>query len=210
MSEAPRCGQGTSSHRFLFAFALGGVVLAGPTGAAPRVGDDASTEATSEALVLPKAAVALAVRRITVADPDLDGAVTRLEAAKYYETRFRVLDENRDGSVEAAEFLRAGAVLSLHALDAFSTPRPLAFESVDVDGNNVITPEEFLRAEVARRTAGGRDARRQAILDVVDANRDGVLSEQEFMAAGSREFGGSDRDGDGTVTIWEFYGAARL
>ena len=194
----------------LLALILGGIVVTVPADAAPRRDEDASTGITSEALVLPKAAIAVAVRRTAVADPDLDGVVSRLEAAKYYETRFRLLDENRDGSIEVSEFLGAAAVRSLHGLDEFSKPRPLAFESVDVDGNSVVTPEEFLRAEVLNRDFAGLDARRQAVFEVVDANRDGLLSRQEFMAAGSRDFSGSDGDGDSKVSIWEFYGAARL
>jgi len=203
MSRAPLAA-------LLFALTLGSAALAGAACAAPRMDDDAKASERSEALVLPQAAIATAVRGTAVADPDLDGVVTSREAARYYETRFRLLDENHDGSIDGSEFLRAAAVRSLHALDGFSKPRPLAFESVDVDGNSVITPEEFLRAEVVRRTVGGMDARRQAIFEVVDSNRDGVLSQPEFMDAGSRDFGGSDDDGDGKVTIWEFYGATRL
>ena len=203
MSRAPMSA-------LLFALTLGSAAVAGAACAAPRMDGDAQAGAASEALVLSKTAIAAAVRRTAVADPDLDGVVSSLEAAKYYETRFRLLDENGDGSIDGSEFLRAAAVRSLYALDGFSKPRPLAFESVDVDGNGVITPEEYLRAEVVRRTAGGVEARRQAIFEAVDTNQDGVLSQQEFMDAGIQDFSGSDADGDGKVTIWEFYAATRL
>jgi Ca2+-binding EF-hand superfamily protein len=139
--------------------------------------------------------------------------VSSREAAKYYLTRFRLLDENRDDSLDGPEFLRAAAVRSLYALDGLAQPRALAFESVDVDGNGVLTPEEFLRADVLRRNlgaAGGMDARRQAIFEMADANRDGALSQQEFIDAGIRDFSGSDADADGKVTVWEFYAATRL
>lgn len=203
MSRAPMSA-------LLFALTLGGAAVAGPACAAPHMDGDPQAGRASETLVLSKAAIAAAVRRTAVADPDLDGVVSSLEAAKYYETRFRLLDENRDGAIDGAEFLRAAAVRSLYALDGFAKPRPLAFESVDVDGDGAITPEEFLRAEVARRAARGVDARRQAIFDRVDTNRDGVLSQQEFIDAGIQEFSDSDADGDGKVTIWEFYGATGL
>jgi hypothetical protein len=197
----------------LCALALAGTVLAGEVGARPRVDADADAGEVSEALVLPKTAITAATRRTAVADPDLDSVVSSREAAKYYETRFGLLDEDRDGSIDGPEFLRAAAVRSLHALDGFSKPRPLAFESVDVDGNGMLTPEEFLRADVLRRTlaaAGGIDARRQAIFERVDSNHDGALSLQEFIEAGTQDFRNSDADGDGKVTIWEFYGATRL
>ena len=57
---------------------------------------------------------------------------------------------------------------------------------------------------------GGSDAGRQAIFDRVDADRDGVLSQPEFADAGRQDFACADRDGDGTVTLWEFYAATRL
>lgn len=201
---------------FALLFALitmGGAVLSGEALATPRAGDDAQAGAAPESLILPKRAMAVAVRRTAVADPDLDGEVTSDEAAQYYETRFKLLDENRDGWVDGAEFLRAAAVRSLHAVDGFSQPRPLAFESVDIDGNGTLTPEEFLRADLMRRSvsmAGGVDRRRQAIFEVVDTDHDGALSLQEFMEAGTRHFGRRDVDRDGKVTIWEFYGGTSL
>jgi hypothetical protein len=194
----------------LFALALGGAAAAGVACASPRMDGDAQRDAATEVLILSKTAIAAAVRRTAVADPDLDGVVTSREAARYYDTRFRLLDESGDGTIDEVEFLRAAAVRSLYTLDGLATPRPLAFESVDVDGNGVVTPEEFLRAEMVRRIAGGIEARRQAIFEAVDTDRDGVLSQHEFMAAGIQDFEGSDADGDGNVTIWEFYAATRL
>jgi Ca2+-binding EF-hand superfamily protein len=198
---------------FLCALTIAGAMLAGDAGARPRMHGDSEAGEVSKALVLPKTAVTAAMRRTAVADPDLDSVVSSREAVKYYETRFGLLDEDRDGSIDGPEFLRAAAVRFLHAPDGFSKPRPLAFESVDVDGNGMLTPEEFLRADVLRRTlaaADGMDARRQAIFKRVDSNQDGALSLQEFLAAGTQDFRKSDADGDGKITIWEFYGATRL
>jgi hypothetical protein len=42
----------------------------------------------------------------------------------------------------------------------------------------------------------------------VDADRDGLLSDAEFADAGRQDFGCAD--GDGTVTVWEFYATTRL
>ena len=84
---------------------------------------------------------------------------------------------------------------------------------MDVDGNGVLTPEEFLRADLLRRSAsmsGGVDCRRRALFDLVDADRDGLLSQREFMHAGRRGFLRSDANLDGSVSIWEFYAATRL
>jgi Ca2+-binding EF-hand superfamily protein len=194
------------------ALALGGALLADAADATPHIEAGARAGDHAESLVLAKAAIAAAIRRTAVADPDLDGVVTALEAARYCEIRFELLDEDRDRALHGAEFLRAVAVGS-PSLDGFAQPRPLAFESVDVDGNGVLTPEEFLRAELLRRNLAGTgegDAGRQAVFEMVDADRDGVLSQQEFTAAGTQDFGSADGDGNGTVTVWEFYAATRL
>lgn len=197
----------------LLAVIVGAAVAPGAAWAAPRPGGEEQAAAAPQALILPRSAIAAAVRRTAVADPDLDGEVTSVESAQYYETRFLLLDENRDGWIDRPEFVRAVAVRSLYTVDGFAQSRPLAFESVDVDGNGVLTPEEFLRAELLRRSAsvaGGVDARRRAIFDLVDIDRDGLLSKQEFIDAGRQDFLGSDANGDGKVSIWEFYGGTRL
>ena len=83
---------------------------------------------------------------------------------------------------------------------------------MDVDGNGVLTPEEFLRADLLRRSVsmpGGSDGRR-ALFDLVDADHDGLLSQREFMHAGRRDFLRGDANRDGSVSIWEFYAATRL
>src|SRR5262245_54036141 len=106
------------------ALALGGAILASEAGATPRDAgatprDDGGAEVGDRvgSLVLPRAAIAAALRRTAVADPDLDGVVTALEAAKYYKIRFELLDENEDRALQRPEFLRAEVVRSLYALD---------------------------------------------------------------------------------------------
>lgn len=205
------------SREGISALWLGLVVSAaialGPASARERPDRQEQASATARALLLPKSAIAAALRRTAVADPDVDGEVTSAEAAQYYEKRFALLDENRDGAIDGPEFVRAVAVRSLYTVDGFAQPGPLAFESVDVDGDGKLTPEEFLRAELLRRSAsaaGGVDARRRELFDVVDTDGDGLLSAREFMHAGRRDFLGSDADGDGKVSIFEFYSATRL
>jgi len=206
MSRAPLAS-------FLIAVAVGAAIAPAAGWGTPRDFGEDQPKAARQVLLLPRSAIAAAVRRTAVADPDLDGEVTSVEAAQFYERRRSLLDENRDGSIDGPEFLRAVAVRSLYAVDGFAQPRPLAFESVDVDGNGVLTPEEFLRADRLRRSAsisGGIDGRRRALFDLVDADRDGRLSPQEFADAGRQDFLRSDANRDGSVSIWEFYAATRL
>lgn len=163
------------------------------------------SEAGAAAKAEPGMTIATAMRRTAVADPNLDGEVTGAEAERYYQTRFRLLDRNRDGWIDRDEFLRTAIVRAVQVGGSFTPPRTREFESIDLDGNGVLTPEEFLRASLMKRSSS-----RAALFDAVDADRDGALSKQEFMAAGAREFERSDADGDGKVTIWEFYGGTSL
>jgi hypothetical protein len=198
--------------RLALGFALG-IIAVPPAGAAPRQGDDDPAHQELRAPVLSRATVALAARRVAIADPDLDGIVSRSEARKYYESRFTLMDRNRDGWVSEAEFSRTGTSRTLQSLESAFEARPLSFEAVDVDGSGALTPEEFLRADVARRTwasDGAGDGGRGSIFDAADTNSDGALSKQELVDAGARSYAGSDANGDGRVSIWEFYGGARF
>ena len=157
----------------------------------------------------PRMTIATAMRRTAVADPNIDGQVTSLEAGRYYQTRFRLLDQNRDGWIHREEFLRTAIVRAVQVGGSFTPPRTREFESIDLDRDGALTPEEFLRASLMKRSSS-IDGPRAALFDAVDTDRDGALSKHEFMEAGARDFERSDADGDGKVTIWEFYGGTSL
>jgi EF hand len=204
---------GTPIPILMFAVAFGIAILSYEASAAPRQGDDGQTVGALEARGPGTKMVALGVRRVAIADPDLDGIVSPAEAERYYETRFALMDRDRDGRLSGPEFLGAATGRSLQAVDSFPHTRPLSFDAVDVDGSGALTPEEFLRANVARQTfAIGADgaAKRRSIFAAADANGDDALSKRELTEAGSRHFAGSDADGDGRVTIWEFYAGTRF
>ena len=194
----------------LLALGVAGSLTSGASSATAPPGRDTEAGAASKAQA--RMTTAAAMRRAAVADPNLDGEVTSAEAGRYYETRFRLLDPNRDGWIDRAEFLRTAIVRSVQVGGSFSPPPTREFESVDLDGNGALTPEEFLRGALMRTSASAGQAGgpRQMRFDLVDADQDGTLSKREFMAAGAADFDRSDANGDGKVTIWEFYGATGL
>lgn len=100
--------------------------------------------------------------------------------------RFDEIDADKDGKVTEAE------------LAAFRAAR---FAAADADGSGGLSAEElaaFRAAQMAKRQSemAGR------MLERLDADNDGQLSEAEFAAAGGKRnpFGRADTDGDGAVS----------
>lgn len=197
----------------LFSLAIAGAALPEDSVATPADHGDAETLAARGPIVLPKRVVAFAARRVAIADFDLDGVVSSAEAQNYYAARFALMDRDRDGRLSEPEFFRVAAIRSVHALDSAFEAQPLDFEPTDLDGNGTLTSEEFMPATLGRRSrsaGAGIYERRRAVFELVDGDDDGAVSKHEFMAAGARNFVDSDADGDGKVTIGEFYGSKRL
>ncbi|HSA81002.1 MAG TPA: hypothetical protein VLE23_09270 [Geminicoccaceae bacterium] len=204
---------GTPIPILMFALTFGIAAPSHEAATAPRHGDDRQMVGASESRAPARNIVALGVRRVAIADPDRDGVVGPTEAEKYYETRFALMDRDRDGRLSEPEFLRAGATRFLQAVDILSDPQPLSFEAVDLDGSGALTPEGFLRADVARRSWAigvDGDATRRSLFAAADVDGNGALSRRELTEAGSRLFAGSDANHDGRVTIREFYSGRRF
>ena len=191
-------------------FALGGAALIGTAEAASRQGDEGQFMVATSLLAPTQITVALPARRAAVADPNLDGIVSRMEAARYYEARFALFDRDRDGRVSRPELLGPAAARSWHARGK-TRAVPFGHDAVHTDRAGTFAPSSLLGTnDRGAWPAAGADARRAAIFDLLDADRDGALSRQEFIDTGAGDFGTSDADGDSQVTTREFYAGKRL
>jgi hypothetical protein len=109
--------------------------------------------------------------------------------------RFDSIDENGDGSIDAAE------AAAWH---------DLVFAAMDENDDGALTLEEFM----ALRMGGGagmnslrqqaRQEQKAARFPEMDADGDGILSRQEFMSGGESHLLAADGDGDGLVSFEEF------
>lgn len=110
------------------------------------------------------------------------GSGTRAQRAQH---RFDKLDANHDGVVSAEEF-GAAAIARFKALDAA--------------GDGRVTAAEIANSPQARERAEHVAAH---IVQRLDANGDGLVSKDEFLAAARQRFARLDRDGDGFLTVDE-------
>ena len=108
-------------------------------------------------------------------------------AEQYCEHVFRTFDIDQNGVIEFDEFL-----LAMHVTSAGTAEEKLtwAFRMYDVDGNGVIDPEEMLKVVKAIYGMLRQDAtepmsmaeeRARKIFLRMDVNRDGQLTEEEFL-----------------------------
>jgi len=142
--------------------------------------------------------VAAAKKRFAKLDRNGDGKLTPDELdmphgdqapapkrAQSAEHRFDKLDSNHDGIVTLNEYL-AEAVAK--------------FKELDVAGNGHVTAEEIANSPMAQKRA---EHVAQHIAKRLDANGDGMVSRDEFLAAAKQRFAKLDKNGDGFISADE-------
>jgi len=101
--------------------------------------------------------------------------------AQFAQQRFDKLDTNHDGVVTQDEFVAA------------ATAR---FQQVDTQGTGRVTANEIAASPQAQARATRMAAR---VVQRLDTNGDGVVSQDEFLAAAKKRFSHLDRNGDGFI-----------
>jgi Ca2+-binding EF-hand superfamily protein len=147
-----------------------------------------------------------------------DGTQTRAEAVNRARTMFSRVDANRDGFINMAEAqaLRGqvrGSRAQRGQRSADPARRAQAFERLDANRDNMISRDEWARADALReqRRADGQRGgmrghrmamrgRMGAMLRAADANRDQRISLQEAEAAALQRFDRLDLNRDGRIT----------
>lgn len=150
-----------------------------------------------------------------------DGVQTRAEAVERTRTMFARIDANRDGFITMAEAqaMRGQARgMRMNRAERRMDParRAQAFERLDANRDNVISRDEWARAQEARSQrmaqrgqAGMQRMRGQGrmgggmMLRMADADRDQRVSLQEATNAALQRFDRIDLNRDGRVTVQE-------
>jgi len=113
-------------------------------------------------------------------DLDKDGKVTAAEFKTVRDQRYAATDANKDGTVDEAEYVEEYRV----RLEA-----QLAASSDSAERKEEQRVRQIRQAHVR--------------FGVLDADKDGKISQAEYDASGQRAFAEQDGDGDGVITAGE-------
>ena len=139
--------------------------------------------------------------------PGMMGEGRGMRGGQRFMQRFVAIDVNEDGKISD---------------DEAAAMRESVFYAMDADDNGELTMEEYMGVRMGpgagngaghddddgenrpRRMEGKRQQAKKARFEPMDADKNGTVSQAEWMTAGLERFKAADADGDGTVTPWEF------
>ena len=166
-------------------------------------------------------------------DTNGDGRISLDEYVAAAGARFKSIDTQNKGSIDAADIASSPAAVERidHRADSIVKRLDTAgngyvtkdevlaaaqnrFSRLDANGDGKLTPDELASSREGRGgkqgKAGGDHARLgQKRFDKLDANHDGVVSKDEFLADAAAKFAQFDTAGNGKVTAAEIEAAPK-
>ena len=124
----------------------------------------------------------------------------KMTKAQAVQLVFKRFDGNKDGNITTAEFMKVGE---------------RDFKVFDANKDGSVSKEEFLDPEPRRVGKASADELAQAKkiwsqqFDLLDTDKNGVLSEAEHEKAGKRSFARIDTNKDNEITLPEMTAAAK-
>jgi Ca2+-binding EF-hand superfamily protein len=166
-------------------------------------------------------------------DTNGDGRIALDEYVAAAGARFKSIDTQNKGSIDAADIASSPAAVAridhraesivkrldtagngYVTKDEFLASAQNRFARLDSNGDGKLTPDELSSSHENRggkhdKTGGGHGAFEQKRFDKLDANHDGVVSRDEFLAEAAAKFAQFDTAGDGKVTAAEIEAAPK-
>ena len=174
-------------------------------------------------------------------DTNGDGRISLDEYVAAATTRFKSLDTQNKGSVDAADIAAAPVTLQRDEKIATAIVKHLdksgkgyitqddvvaaakaRFAKLDKNGDGKLTPDELtargMHASAANANATSanpqwqqkRAEMKQKYFDRIDTNHDGVITQDEYVAAATARFNKADTNGSGEITAQQIASSPRM